>query len=99
MSDREEARKRTQMLKRLREMHAGTVEHTQALYKEQNELRKRIRQALKDGAKTVPDLAQTTQIPADQVLWHITAMKKYNLVAEVGMNGDYYQYQLIQEGK
>jgi predicted transcriptional regulator len=98
MTTREEARERTEALKRLREEHHETVELTQARLKEQNALRKQIRQAMAEGPKTVPEVVAATHLPGALVMWHITAMKKYNLVAEVGMSGSYYQYQLV-EGK
>jgi predicted transcriptional regulator len=96
MITREDARKRTEALKRLREGHQETVERTQALLKEQNALRKQIRQAMAEGPKTVPEIVTATHLPGEMVMWHITAMKKYNLVAEVGMSGSYYQYQLVE---
>ncbi len=96
MSDKQAARERTQALKRLREEHQETVERTQALLKEQQAIRKQIRGAMADGPKTVPEVAEASGLPADQVLWHIIAMKKYDQVSEVGMNGEYYQYQLTE---
>lgn len=96
MTTREEAKKRTETLKRLREEHHETVELTQAHLKEQNALRKQIRQAMAEGPKTVPEVTAATNLPGELVMWHITAMKKYNLVAEVGMSGSYYQYQLVE---
>jgi predicted transcriptional regulator len=99
MSNKEDAKKRTAMLKRLREEHQDTVERTQALLKEQNAIRKQIRQAMAGGPKTVPEVAEATGMPGDQVLWHLTAMKKYDLVVETGMGGEYYQYQLAEESK
>ncbi len=96
---REEAKQRTALLKKLREQHQSTVGRTQALLKEQNALRKQIRQAMRDATKTVPEIAEATGLPASEVLWHITAMKKYDLVAETGMNGEYYMYQLVEEAK
>ena len=38
-----------------------------------------------------------SSMPADRVLWHITAMRKYDLVVETGKSGDYYRYALVQE--
>jgi predicted transcriptional regulator len=76
------------------------VQRTQDLIKEQNALRKPIRQALKDGgAQTIPQLAERTGLPAHQVLWHVTAMRKHDLVVEAGKDGDYYQYQLDSGSK
>lgn len=96
MSTREDAKKRTETLKRLRAEHEQTVERTQVLLREQNSIRKQIRQAMADGPKTVLEVAAATQLSGEVVMWHITAMKKYNLVSEVGMSGGYYQYQLME---
>jgi predicted transcriptional regulator len=97
MSDRQAAKERTEALKRLREQHQPTVERTQALLKEQQAIRKQIRQAMAGGPKTLPEVAQASGLPTDQLLWHITAMKKYDLVVEIGKFGENYQYQLAEE--
>lgn len=99
MSSKEEAKKRTQMLKQLREEHKETVGKTQALLKEQNTTRKQITNAMKEGSKTIPEIAGTAGLPPNEVLWYVTAMKKYNIVNEVGMSGEYYQYELAEEVK
>ena len=99
MSSKEEAKKRTQMLKQLREEHKETVGKTQALLKEQNTFRKQVTNAMKEGLKTIPEIADTAGLPPNKVLWHVTAMKKYNIVNEVGMSGEYYQYELAEEVK
>jgi predicted transcriptional regulator len=96
MSTREDAKQRTETLKRLREEHQGTVERTQKRLREQNSIRKQIRLAMADGPKTVPEVAAVTQLPGEVVMWHMIAMKKYNLVAEVGMSGSYSLYQLME---
>jgi predicted transcriptional regulator len=96
MSTKEEAKKRVEALKRLREEHRETVERTQELLKEQNAIRKQIRQAMADGPKTIPEIVAATRLPGERVLWHVTAMKKYNLITEVGMSGSYYQYALME---
>ena len=96
MSTKEDAKKRTETLKRLREEHEQTVERMQVLLREQNSIRKQIRQAMADGPKTVPELTAATQLPGEVVMWHITAMKKYNLIAEIGMSESFYQYQLME---
>lgn len=96
--NREEAKKRSEMLKQLREQHAEGVQAAQALLKAQNEARKALSQTMKEQARTVPELAAETGIPAHEVLWHVTAMKKYDLVTEEGLSGYYYSYRLV-EGK
>ena len=97
MKNKEEARKRTEMLKRLRETHRETVEQTQALLKAQKKIQQRICQTMRQQAMTVPEVAQATEIPPSEVLWHITAMKKYGRIVETGMCGDYYLYQRVEE--
>ena len=99
MSSKEDAQKRTQLLKQLREEHKVTVEQTQALLKEQQATRKKITNAMKEGPKTIPEIATATEIPTDEVLWYVTAMKKYGLAKEVGMSGEYFQYELSEETK
>ena len=99
MSNREDARNKAQVLKRLREDHKESATRTQALLKEQKAIRRQICQAMRDVPRTVPEVAESTGLPADQVLWHITAMRKYDLVAEAEMCGEYYTYQLVQESK
>jgi hypothetical protein len=96
---KEDAKKRTALLKRLREEHKETVARTQALLKEQKAIRRQICQAIRDTPKTVPEVAEATGLPTDQALWHITAMKKYDLAVETGMCGEYYLYQLAEEKK
>jgi predicted transcriptional regulator len=90
---------RGEMLKRLRENHAATVERTQAFFKEQKHVQQEIRKVIRDQPKTVLEVAAATGIPTHEVLWHLTAMKKYGLVAETGTCGDYPLYQCILEVK
>ncbi len=99
MSDRKAAKARTARLKRLREVHQESVERTQAALKEQQAFRKELRKAMAGGPKTVPQIAGACGLPTDEVLWHVTALKKYDEVVETGMDGEYYQYQLASESK
>jgi predicted Rossmann fold nucleotide-binding protein DprA/Smf involved in DNA uptake len=93
------AKQRSQLLKQLREAHHETVAQVQALLKEQKDIRRQICQVMRDTPKTVPDIAAASGLPADQVLWHIIAMKKYDRVIETGMCGEYYLYQRVKEMK
>ena len=95
MTDREAAKKRTAVLKALRAEHAETVARTQALLKEQRQVQKLICQTIRDQAKTVPEIAAEVQMPTNEVLWYLTAYKKYDLVAEEGMCGEYVFYKMI----
>jgi predicted transcriptional regulator len=96
---KDEMRLRTALLKRLREERAGTIETTREHLKEQKAFRREICQAMRQGAATVPEIAAASGLTSHQVLWHVTAMKKYDLVKEIGQCGEYYQYALAKEGE
>ena len=86
---KDEMRLRTALLKRLREDRVSSIDST----------RREICQAMRQGAATVPEIAASSGLPSHQVLWHLTAMKKYDLVIEVGQCGEYYQYELAKEAE
>ena len=90
---------RADTLKHLREQHQAGFKATQALLKELSAIRKEIRQAMQERPKTVPELAEAIHLPASQVLWQMAAMKKYGLVVETGLDGNYYRYALAEEAK
>jgi predicted ArsR family transcriptional regulator len=98
---REEAKKRTELLASLRDQHRDNVSKSQALLKENQAVRRSLQRALQAGPQTVPQLADATGLPAHQVLWHVTALKKYGQVEEVGIDEDevYYLYRLSKEAK
>jgi hypothetical protein len=95
----ENPKSRAALLKELRERHQATVEQTRALLKDQQAIRRQICQQLRDGAKSVPEVSAATELPAHEVLWHITAMKKYDRVAEAGQCGEYYLYKIVKEAE
>lgn len=97
MSEHTDKPTRAQLLKSLRERHEGTVERTRELLKEQQQIRRTIGAAIKDQPLTIPSTAEATELPSEVVLWHVMAMKKYGLIEEMGMDGDYYTYQLEKE--
>ena len=40
----------------------------------------------------MPEVAEIIGMPTHQVLWYLTAMKKYDVVVEEGMRGEYVLY-------
>jgi predicted transcriptional regulator len=97
MSTREEAKKRSELLKRLRTEHKDTVERTQKLLKEQKKIHQAICQAVREKSKTVPEIAEIVEMPTHEVLWHVTALKKYDILVEDGMCGEYFLYKRVEE--
>jgi predicted transcriptional regulator len=94
MSDKMTAKERTQMLKSLKKQHAETAARAQEYLKTQQKVRRELKKAMKPGPMTIPQIAKTVDMPKDVVLWHVVAMKKYDIVEETGQDGDYYLYAL-----
>ena len=93
MTAEKRATTRGEILKQLRMEHAASVERTQALLKEQRKMQQQLLAALKDKPKTIPELAAATGQPSDRVLWFMAALRKYGVVVENGMSGDYPLYE------
>ena len=88
---------RTELLKQLRTTHAESVKRAQALLKEQKHMQQELCAFFRERPRTIPEAAQATSIPADKVLWFVAAMKKYGVVVEAGMCGDYPLYKKAEE--
>jgi predicted transcriptional regulator len=88
---------RGETLKQLRLKHAESVERTQALLREQKRTQQQICALLREKPRTVPEIAQAIGLPTEKVLWFLAAMKKYGLVIEAGMCGDFPLYQNAEE--
>lgn len=99
MTTQQASPSRGEMLKRLREQHAATVERTQALLKEQKRVRQEICKAIRENAMSVPDIAAAVGMPTQEVLWYVASFKKYGLIVEKGMCADYPLYQKAEEKK
>jgi hypothetical protein len=56
-----------------------------------------VRKALKQGPLTVPQVAEATGFDSRDVLWTLTAMRKYGQAVEDGVDGDYPRYALPEK--
>jgi predicted transcriptional regulator len=72
----------------------GLTEVKKSWAKNQRDTMKAIREALKNGPQTIPEIAGRANLPGDKVVWYVMAMKRYGQVAEVGQAGDCYRYEL-----
>lgn len=97
MSGKDAAKQRAQLLKDLRAQHQETVERTQKLLKDQGKIEREICKTIQEKSKTVPEIAESLDIPTHRVLWFLTSLKKYNIVEEDGMSGEYFLYKRIEE--
>ena len=59
-------------------------------------IQRKIRGALKDGPKTVPEIHQETDVAAHDVFWHLMALMKYGEVAEGEERDSYFAYALVK---
>ena len=62
-----------------------------------NKRKAAVRKALKDGPMTVPQVAEATGFDPKDVLWTLTAMRKYGQAVEAGTDGDYPTYALPEK--
>ncbi len=92
MSEKEAVKKRAQILKELRVEHQTTVDRTQALLKEQGKVERKILKLIKEESMTIPSIAAQIELPTHRVLWFVTALRKYDLIREDGMDGEYVLY-------
>jgi predicted transcriptional regulator len=88
---------RGEILKRLREKHVASVERTQVVFREQKAMQQAICQFIRETPKSVPEIAAEIGKPAHEVLWFVAALRKYGIVVEAGMCGDYPLYQRAKE--
>ena len=98
-TDKEAAKKRTAMLADLRKQNRDQVTQAQAMLKEQTAVRKNLSRVMQGEPKTISEIAAAAELPPHDVLWHVTAMKKYGQVVEDGLDDDYeyYLYRLAKE--
>ena len=64
-------------------------------------MKKKITQALKDGPKTIPQIAEKTGLSSDQVLYYLMTMQKFGMVTVESIDDmdEYYIYKLVEKNK
>jgi hypothetical protein len=67
--------------------------------REEMVMRDRVLAALRDGPKTVPEVAKIVGSPVHEVMYWVMAARKYGYVEESSepTEEDYYQYTLVEE--
>jgi hypothetical protein len=83
--------------KALREERKALLDRNKERLKKQNQEVNLIKQGLKDGPLTVPELAAATGLASDKVLWYVSALKKYGDIAEGELTGEYFKYSLVSK--
>lgn len=64
-------------------------------------MRDKIMQILKDGPKTVPEIAEALGYPTQEVMYWVMGMRKYGHLSEIPETTDegYYQYSLAENSE
>jgi hypothetical protein len=78
----------------LRERRGGVPKELLQRSREQIQTRKLITTALKDGPKTVPEIAAATGLATHQLFWRLMGMRKYGQVVEGEERDGYFEYAL-----
>ncbi len=81
-------------LKELRQARQASIKRAKEAIKIQNQDIKKIKEQLKDGGKTVPQIAAAIKMPTSKVLLYITALRKFGVLAEGAKEEDYFKYEL-----
>jgi len=63
-------------------------------------MKDKIAALLKDGPKTIPEIAAGLACPGNEVMYWVMAMRRYGKLSEIGRPDDdgYFQYQLTNGG-
>ncbi len=67
------------------------------LMRRSKEVQTAITKALKDGPKTVPEIAKATGLSKDEIFWHLMTMHKYGVVEpDEKDEAGYFRYRLVE---
>jgi len=92
-----EALTRGERLKKLRMIKAMTEERMRVLLREPKQMQQAICQFIRETPHTIPEIAAEIGKPTHEALWFVAALRKYGIVVEAGMCGDYPLYQRSKE--
>lgn len=78
---------------------SGAMRDFREVIREEMQMRGKILKVLEDGAKTVPEIAESLGRPAHEVMFWVMGMRKYGHVAEIKEATDdgYYRYEAAKE--
>ncbi len=96
----EEKKERESTLKKLKEKGVKPKPEVLERFKEQRKIIKQIKDCLKDGPKTIPEIASATGLSKGVVTWYVMTLVKYGELnhSEEEVDG-YYLYSLPPEEK
>jgi predicted transcriptional regulator len=83
----------------LRERKGGMSDELKEYFKGQQSIRKALREALKGGPKSIPEIAALCSLDKQATLWHVMAMRRYGEVVETDEKNGYPLYSLKEVQK
>jgi hypothetical protein len=80
-------------------MKKQTLRNLAEVLRDEMYMQSRITETLKDGPKTIPDIADKLNSPQWEVTMWVMAMRRYGRLTELTKSraDDYYQYKLVEE--
>jgi predicted Rossmann fold nucleotide-binding protein DprA/Smf involved in DNA uptake len=84
--------KTAEQLKKLKEIRGPVSKDLRDYVADQNKARKAILDALKEGPRTVPELAAAAGLSTDKTLWLVTGLRKYGKVEDIPGRDTYPKY-------
>ena len=95
MSQSEQDKKtKKEAMKKLRESRKVFIRAASDKMKAQKKMIGAIKDHLKDGARTVPEIAAATGTSNSETLWFVATLKKYGEIKEAEKDGSYFKYAL-----
>ena len=85
-------------LKALRTRMGGPNKDVAQQSKEHRQFAKKVKEAIKDGLQTVPEISEKIGYPAHEVLYMINTLRKYDDVEIIDKRSEYPKYDL-KEGE
>ncbi len=83
-------------VKKLRERGVKPKPEVVERSKEQRRIIKQIKDCLKDGPKTIPEIASATGLKPGVVTWYVMTLVKYGEIVPGEEVDGYYQYSLAE---
>jgi len=77
----------------------GEVRDLREVIREEMLMRDKIVDILKNGPRTVPEIAQVLGYPSYEVMYWVMGMRKYGYVSEIGEVTDegYHKYKAVEK--
>ena len=88
---------RKEALKQLRAARKQLIEDATQRMKVQRKTIDAVKRLLKDGARTIPELAEGAGLGTAEAMWYVATLKKYGEIAEGEKDGGYFRYELTGE--